>query len=146
MKKRRVTQDYEDREELGRAIEQASFCALGYPTNKKSKTRSLADHSVTPVSLTWNRVLLLAEFFLPVRQDLPEFDTVKPTSNAEQEMLLQKVSSLIPPELDPRNRLEDIQSFIQVMEFLNVIKCACIKKKQLPVIGATAGHTKVFKP
>lgn len=113
MKKRRVTQDYEDREELGRAIEQSSFCALGYPTNKKSKTRSLADHSVTPVSLTWNRVLLLAEFFLPVRQDLPEFDTVKPTSNAEQEMLLQKVSSLIPPELDPRNRLEDIQSFIQ---------------------------------
>jgi hypothetical protein len=114
MRKRRVTQDYEDREELGRAIEQASFCALGYPTTKKSKSRSLTDHSVTSVPFTWNRVLLLAEFFLPIRQDLPEFDTVKPTSNAEQEMLLQKVSSLIPPELDPRNRLEDIQSFIQV--------------------------------
>ena len=69
---------------LRRAIEQASFCALGYPTTKKSKSRSLTDHSVTSVPFTWNRVLLLAEFFLPIRQDLPEFDTVKPTSNAEQ--------------------------------------------------------------
>lgn len=117
MRRRRVTHDAEDREELGRAIEQASFCALGYPTSKKTKSRSLTDHCVTSVAMTWNRVLLLAEFFLPSRQELPEFDTVKPTSNAEQEMLLQKVTSLIPSELDPRNRLDDIQSFIQVLLF-----------------------------
>ena len=115
MRRRRATQDQEDREELGRAIEQASFCALGYPASKKSKSRSLSDHAVSSVPFTWKRVLLLAEFFLPTREDLPEFDTVKPTSNAEQEMLLQKVSTLIPPELDPRNRLEDIQSFLQVI-------------------------------
>lgn len=114
MRKRRTTHDPEDREELGRAIEQASYCALGYPASRKLKNRLLADHGVSPVPFTWNRVLLLAEYFLPSREDLPEFDTVKPTSNADQETLLQKTASLIPSELDPRNRVDEIQDFIQV--------------------------------
>lgn len=116
MRKRRNTNDFEDREELGRAIEQASYCALGYPTSKKVKNRYMADHSGTPVPYTWNLVLLLAEFYLPCREELPEFDTVKSTSNAEQEMLLQKIVSLIPSELDPKNKLEDVQDFIQVSQ------------------------------
>jgi hypothetical protein len=45
---------------------------------------------------------MLAEYFLPTREELPEFDTVKPTSNAEQEILLQKIVTLMPPELDPK--------------------------------------------
>ena len=102
LKKRRTVHDPEDRDELGRAIEQASYCGLAYPTGKKTKSRSISDHSVEAVSFTWPRVLLLAEYFLPTRKELPEFDTVKPTSNAEQEILLQKLVSLIPPELDPK--------------------------------------------
>ena len=115
MRKRRTTLDPDDREELGRAIEQASYCSTGYPTSKKIKNRYMADHGAVNVPYTWNRVLLLADFFLPSRQELPEFDTVKPTLTAEQEMLLQKIVSLIPPELDPKNKLDDIQDFIQVV-------------------------------
>lgn len=102
LKKRRTINDLEDRDELGRAIEQACYCALGHPTGKKSKSRSITDHLVEAVPFTWNRVLLLAEYFLPTPKELPEFDTVKPTSNAEQEILLQKIVNLIPPELDPK--------------------------------------------
>jgi len=114
MRKRRTTRDPEDREELGRAIEQASYCALGYPMSKKIKNRYMADHGVvTNAPYTWGRALLLAEFFLPSTEELPEFDTVKPTSNAEQEVLLQKIAGLIPSELDPKNKLDDVQDFIQ---------------------------------
>ena len=114
MRKRRTIQDAEYREELGRAIEQASFCSFGYPISRKTKTRLLVDHgSTATVPMTWNRVLLLAEFFLPGRQDLPEFDTVT-TCNAEQEVLLLKIVSLIPAELEPRHRLDEIQNFINV--------------------------------
>ena len=114
VRKRKTTEDIEQREELGRAIEQASFCALGYPTSRKSKTRLLADHSCSTVPMTWNYVLLLAEFFLPEPTELPEFDTVT-TCTAEQEVLLLKIVNLIPPELDPKHRLDDIQDFINVI-------------------------------
>lgn len=123
MRKRRVTSDPDDLEELGRAIEQASYCALGYPTSKKIKNRYMVDHGGSHVPYTWSRVRLLAEFFLPSRNELPEFDTVKPTSNADQEMLLQKIVSLIPPELDPKNKLEDIQDFIQVSRRVAIFPC-----------------------
>ena len=120
MRKLRTAYGVEQREELTRAIEQAVFCAYGYPSNsansKKSKSKTLIDHSVTAVNMTWDRILLLAEFLLPAAKDLPEFDTVN-TCTAEQEALLKKIAILIPSELDPKNRLEDIQDFIQVNGF-----------------------------
>lgn len=66
------------------------------------------------MELTWNVALLVAEHYLPGRQELPEFDTMKPYSNAEQEIFYKKIAELIPPELDPKNRVEDMQDFIQV--------------------------------
>ena len=116
MRRRKSTVDGELREELDRAIEQASFCALGYPSSRKSKWKSrlLTDHACsTTLPMTWNHVLLLAQFFLPGPAELPEFDTLN-TCNAEQELLLLKIVTLIPPELDPKHRLDDIQDFINV--------------------------------
>ena len=122
VRKRKATEDVEQREELGRAIEQASYCALGYPTSRKTKTRLLMDHGCSTVPMTWNHVLLLAEFFLPEPTELPEFDTLT-TCNAEQEVLLLKIVNLIPAELDPKHRLDDIQDFINVIfcNHLNLI-------------------------
>lgn len=114
VRKRKTTEDVEHREELGRAIEQASYCALGYPTSRKTKTRLLMDHNCSNVPMTWNYALLLAEFFLPEPSELPEFDTLT-ACNAEQEVLLLKIVNLIPSELDPKHRLDDIQDFIDVI-------------------------------
>lgn len=73
----------------------------------------MCDHTVTAVELTWNRCLILAEYFLPAKADLPEFDTVG-TCTAEQEVLLKKIVNLIPTELDPKHRRDEIQDYLLV--------------------------------
>lgn len=88
---------------------------MGYPTSKKTKSKTFCDHGGATVELTWNIALLVAEYFLPGRQDVPEFDTMKPFSNVDQEIFYKKIVDLIPPELDPRNKVEDIEDFIQVL-------------------------------
>ena len=140
VKKLRTVQDCEQRDELTRAVEQASFCAFGYPPNptpgggKKSKTRPPADDHGTngcgTCTLTWKRALLLAECFLPAGQSLPEFDTVT-TCTADQELLLRRIVALVPAELDPKNRLDDIHDFVQVPN----LNSKPIKRKEVRVMG-----------
>ena len=71
------------------------------------------DHSVTAVALNWKCIVQLAEFFLPRAPDLPEFDSVN-TCTVEQETLLKKIVALIPAELDPKHRVDDIHDFVMV--------------------------------
>lgn len=77
-------------------------------------SRHLADHNVNPLPLTWERAQQLCEFFCP--SALPEFDSYKNISiSSELEQLLQRISSLVPPECDPQPLVPKITEFVDAV-------------------------------
>ena len=71
----------------------------------------MADHSVDPLPLTWERAQQLFDFFCP--DALPEFDSYKTISiSAELEQLLQRISALVPFKSELQTRVTNVKEFL----------------------------------
>lgn len=120
------------REKIDIHLEQAFFCLYQYPSKKNKVpdiiiqlvhtdsvfivlfkvSRHLADHNVNPLPLTWERAQQVWEFFCP--NALPEFESYKNISiSSELEQLLQRISSLVPPDCDPQPLVPKITEFVE---------------------------------
>lgn len=97
-------------EDLTNGIEQCFYCLYGHP-NRRGKVKHLQEHNAKPVSLTWDGCKHLFDFFKP--QYLPGFDSYKAsTVSSELEVLLKRITALVPPEQDPSNIETTIAAYI----------------------------------
>lgn len=99
------------REDLESGLEQCFYCLYGHP-NKRTKAKHLQEHNAQMITLTWERSLLLFEYFKP--SVLPEFDSYRTnTVSAELENLLRRILSLVPAEEDPTLRVDSVIAYIE---------------------------------
>ncbi|GJQ83227.1 hypothetical protein Trydic_g8826 [Trypoxylus dichotomus] len=99
------------KEKIDIHLEQAFFCLYQYPSKKNKVSRHLADHNVNPLPLTWERAQQVWDFFCP--NALPEFDSYKNVSiSFELEQLLQRITSLVPPECDPQPLVPKVMDYV----------------------------------
>lgn len=98
-------------EDLNNGIEQCFYCLYGHP-NRRGKVKHLQEHNAKQVSLTWERCKQVFDFFRP--QYLPGFDSYKAsTVSSELEVLLKRITALVPSEEDPSNMESSISAYIE---------------------------------
>nr|KAG5701968.1 hypothetical protein BaRGS_034550 [Batillaria attramentaria] len=99
------------KEDLETAFEQCVLCLYKHP-NKKGKARHLYDHNATPIDLTWAKCEVVFEYFKP--KTVPEFDSYKTsTVSGELENLLHRIYTLIPDDLGPGKRVDQVREYIE---------------------------------
>ncbi|XP_076347198.1 calcineurin-binding protein cabin-1-like isoform X4 [Tachypleus tridentatus] len=99
------------KEELEMAVEQCFYCLYAHPS-KRTKAKHLQEHNAPQIILTWERAVQLFDYFKP--SVLPEFDSYKSsTISAECEILLRRISALVPPQEDPSNNVDKVVAYIE---------------------------------
>lgn len=98
-------------EDIMNGIEQCFYCLYGHPS-RRGKVKHLQEHNARQISLTWERCQQVFDFFKP--SVMPEFDSYRTsTVSSELEVLLRRITSLIPPEQDPSTSMDAVVAYIE---------------------------------
>ncbi|XP_013404378.1 calcineurin-binding protein cabin-1 [Lingula anatina] len=99
------------KEELDHAIEQCFYCLYGHP-NKRTKAKHLQDHNAPQVTLSWERAVVLFDYFKP--KTMPEFDSYRTSAvSAELEHLLRRISMLVPQQENQTLTIDSLTAYIE---------------------------------